>query len=120
MIGHVTSVRTYVGVFVALIVLTAVTVAVAELDLGAMNIVAALAIACTKATLVVWFFMGFRFSPLIARVSFVAAVAMLLVLLGGALDDYLTRRSPTYLPYESLDGVVAGMGLEGVPPRAAR
>ena len=49
---HVVPVRTYLIIFAALIVLTALTTAVAFVDLGALNVVVMLAIAVTKATLV--------------------------------------------------------------------
>lgn len=48
-------------VFVSLIVLTVVTVGVAGIDLGGMNIPIALLIAATKAALVGLFFMHLRF-----------------------------------------------------------
>ena len=104
--AHITPVRTYLLVFVALLALTALTVAVAEIDLGAFNTVAALAIASMKALLVALFFMHLRSSPFITRVAIAGAVAFVLLLLGGTLDDVLTRHSPTYLPYESVRGQV--------------
>src|SRR5947199_340591 len=53
-------VRLYVAVFAALIVLTVATVAVSYVDLGPASVVVALAIAFTKAVLVVLFFMHLR------------------------------------------------------------
>ena len=117
MSSHVTPPRVYVAVFAALIVLTGLTVGIAEMDLGAMNTVVALTIASIKALLVVLFFMQIRFSPRLTWVAMLAAVGFVLLLLGGTLDDAFTRRTATYLPYETLEGVVPGMGLEGVPPR---
>jgi cytochrome c oxidase subunit 4 len=115
---EITPVRTYVAVFVALIALTGITVAVAEIDLGAMNTVVALAIAATKATLVVIFFMQLRQSPLVTWVAVLSAIFFVLLLLGGTLDDVFTRHTRTYLPYENIQGVVPGVGLEGAPSRA--
>ncbi|HZR82238.1 MAG TPA: cytochrome C oxidase subunit IV family protein [Candidatus Binatia bacterium] len=119
MTAHVTSPRTYVFVFVALIALTALTVTAAQIDLGWMNAVVALAIATLKAFLVVTFFMGLRFSSFVSRVWLLAAVAFVLLLLGGSLDDLFTRHTATYLPYEQMDGAVPGIGLDGLPTRPA-
>ena len=55
--AHITSVRTYVFVFAALIVFTLSTVLVAKYDFGWLNTPVALTIAVTKATLVVVYFM---------------------------------------------------------------
>jgi cytochrome c oxidase subunit IV len=112
----VTPARTYWGVFAMLLALTAVTVSVAEIDLGAMNVVVALAIAVAKASLVVFFFMGLRFGARMSRVAVVTAIVAVLLLIGLSLDDVLTRTSRTYLPYDQLDGVVPGIGLDGVSP----
>ncbi|HUM02992.1 MAG TPA: cytochrome C oxidase subunit IV family protein, partial [Thermoanaerobaculia bacterium] len=60
--SHISSVRTLVAVFLALMVFTALTTAVAYVDLGAGSTAIALAIAFTKASLVVWFFMNVRFN----------------------------------------------------------
>ncbi len=88
---HVTSIRAYVLVFLALMVLTAVTVAVAFLHLGPLNDVAALSIAVIKAVLVVLFFMHvYRSSPL-AKLVVVAGFLWLLILVAFTLSDYLTR-----------------------------
>ena len=57
MTHQVVSVRTYVGVFVALIALTVTTVAVSKIELGEYNFIAAMTIAVIKGSLVVRFFM---------------------------------------------------------------
>ena len=72
-------------------VLTAITVAVAFVDLGPLNNVVMLGIAITKATLVVLFFMHVKYStrliPLVAASGFFC----LLILFGLTMQDYLTR-----------------------------
>jgi cytochrome c oxidase subunit 4 len=50
---HVVPPAVYLVIFAVLLALTAVTVAVAFYDLGALNVVVALAVAVTKATLVI-------------------------------------------------------------------
>ena len=60
MSGHVASVESVLPVFLALIVGTILTVLVARFDLGPLNNVVMLTIACTKALLVILFFMHVR------------------------------------------------------------
>lgn len=81
----------YVKVFLALIVLTAVTTAVAYLDLGAFNTVVALVIAVCKASLVVLFFMHLKEQVGMTRVVIVAALLWLAVLIGITMSDHFTR-----------------------------
>jgi cytochrome c oxidase subunit 4 len=88
---HVTSVKTYLLVFAALMVLTAVTVAVAFLDLGVFNDVVALSIAVVKAVLVVLFFMHVLHSSRMTKLSIVAGFLWLAILIGLTLSDYLSR-----------------------------
>ena len=59
---HIVSPKVYVIVFFALLVGTAATVWASYVDLGLWNPIIALAIACTKATLVVLFFMHVKYS----------------------------------------------------------
>jgi cytochrome c oxidase subunit 4 len=87
---HVTSRGIYVAVFVALLVLTALTVGVTYIDLGEANLFVALGIAVTKATLVVLFFMGLFWSSRLVHVTAMTAI-IFLGLLFGTFADYLTR-----------------------------
>jgi cytochrome c oxidase subunit 4 len=86
------SVKTYVAVFLALLALTALTTAVAFVDLGGgWNNVVALTIAVVKALLVILYFMHVRTSDRFTWVLAGAGFFWLLILLGGTLDDLLTR-----------------------------
>jgi cytochrome c oxidase subunit 4 len=80
----------YYMVFGALIVGTILTVAAARVDLGPLNNVVMLAIAGTKATLVILFFMHVRWS---SRLTWVVAMAgfFWLALLFTVLGDYMSR-----------------------------
>jgi cytochrome c oxidase subunit 4 len=117
---HVTPIRVYLIVFATLIALTAITATVAEIDLGAMNVVAALLIAVLKATLVATFFMHLRFTSSLTRLTVIVALLFLSILIFGSLDDVLTRTTRTFRPYESLNGVVPGIGLDGIPAERER
>lgn len=91
MSGHVAPIRLYFGVFAALLIGTALTVAVAFLDLGAMNNVVMLTIACVKALLVVLFFMHVRWSTRLTWVVAASGFFWLLILFSLTMGDYLSR-----------------------------
>jgi cytochrome c oxidase subunit IV len=91
MSGHVAPKSMYYAVFAALIVGTALTVAVAFLDLGALNNVLMLGIALTKALLVILFFMHVRWSSRLTWVVVASGFFWLLILFGLTMTDYLTR-----------------------------
>ena len=88
--GHVAPKSMYYMVFGALIVGTILTVAAAKIDMGPLNNVVMLAIAGTKATLVILFFMHVRWS---SRLTWVVAMAgfFWLLLLFSVLGDYMSR-----------------------------
>jgi cytochrome c oxidase subunit 4 len=90
---HVTSVKLYVTIFLALLVLTAATVIVANFDLGWANDVVALTIAVTKALLVMTFFMHLRYSTRLTVLTALAGFFWLGILLVLTLNDYFTRGS---------------------------
>ena len=90
--GHVVSVKLYATIFTALIVLTLTTTGIAFIDLGTgLNAVAALAIAVGKALLVILYFMHIRYSDRLTWVFVAAGFFWLLILIGGTMDDLLTR-----------------------------
>ena len=91
MAGHVAPKSMYYAVFAALIVGTALTVAAAFVDMGALNNVVMLGIACTKAVLVVLFFMHVRWSSRLTWVVAGCGFFWLLILFGLTMQDYLTR-----------------------------
>jgi cytochrome c oxidase subunit 4 len=81
----------YYAVFIALLVLLAITVAAAEVDLGSLNFPLAALIASAKAALIMLFFMHVWHSrPLIWLVAG-AGIFWLGVLLMLTMSDYFTR-----------------------------
>jgi cytochrome c oxidase subunit 4 len=88
--GHIAPPSLYYKVFGALIVGTILTVAAAKVDMGPLNNIVMLVIACTKATLVILFFMHVRWS---SRLTGVVAMAgfFWLLLLFTVIGDYLSR-----------------------------
>jgi cytochrome c oxidase subunit IV len=91
MSGHVSPKSTYYGIFGALMVLTAITVAAAFTPLGAFNFPVAISIAILKATLVVLFFMHVKYSSRLTKMIVAMSVFFLMILFGLTLTDYLSR-----------------------------
>ncbi len=88
---HVVPVKTYFAVFAALMVFTAITVAAAFVDLGALNNVVMLGIAIAKATLVVLFFMHVKYGTRMIHIVAAGGFLWLLLLFGLTMQDYLSR-----------------------------
>ena len=89
--AHIASVKSYVGIFLALMVLTAITVLVAYVNLGQLNKVVALGIASLKATLVVLFFMHVKYSSRLTKLVVMSGFFFLIILLGLTMVDYGSR-----------------------------
>ena len=89
--GHVVPVKTYLGVFLALMLLTAVTVWAAGQDFGPYNTLVALTIAVSKATLVVLFFMHVKYGSSLVKLAVVSALVWLGLLVVITMSDYRTR-----------------------------
>jgi len=92
MSAHIVQPRTYIVIFLALMLGTALTVMAAFYDFpGPMNVVVALTIACIKATLVVLYFMHVRYSGRLVSLVIVAALLWLAILFAITFSDYWTR-----------------------------
>lgn len=105
-------IKYYIGVFILLMAMTALTYFVALKDLGSLaanvpvlkyfsgvlNALVALTIAVIKATAVVLIFMHVRWGSRLTQVIAVAAVFWLLIMLSFTISDYFTRSGwPTTL-----------------------
>jgi cytochrome c oxidase subunit IV len=98
-------IKFYIGVFALLMVMTLLTVYVAQFDLGEefkhtpglehisgiLNAIVALTIAVIKATAVIMIFMHVRWSSRLTQVIVVASVFWLLIMLSFTISDYVTR-----------------------------
>lgn len=58
---HIVSYKTFVFVWLLLLVLTIITVLVAQIDLGYFNVAVALLVATSKAALVIFYFMHLKY-----------------------------------------------------------
>ena len=92
--GHAVPVKVYLGVFLTLCALTVITVAVTGYDFGPFNLIVALGVAITKATLVVLYFMHARYSPKLTGVVIASSLAFFVILVFLTLTDYVSRPWP--------------------------
>jgi cytochrome c oxidase subunit 4 len=86
------SVKSYLAVFAALLALTALTTAIAFVDLGGVgNVAVALSIAIVKAALVALYFMHLRHSTPLTVIFAGAGLFWLGLLIVLTLSDYISR-----------------------------
>ena len=105
---HVVSPVVYGTILLALLIFTGLTVWMSFIDLGEWHIainlfgwqiggtlfwnpVVALAIACTKMTLVVLFFMHVKYSTRLTKLTVASGFFVFIVLIGMTMTDYFTR-----------------------------
>ena len=98
---HTVSPMIYLAILGALLVGTAITVWASFIDLGEWRIapgltvfwnpVVALAIACSKAVLVVLFFMHVKYSTKLTKLTVISGFFVFLAPIGMTLSDYVTR-----------------------------
>ena len=88
---HVVSIKVYFAIFAALMVLTALTVWVAFMDLGPLNTIMALGIACTKATLVILYFMHVRYSSRLTWLVVGSGFFFLAIMIAFTMSDIVSR-----------------------------
>ena len=88
---HVIPIRVYLTIFALLMLFTAITTAVAFIDLGPMNNVIMLSIAVTKATLVVLYFMHVRYGSHVVWLLAGAGFLWLAMMIVVTMADVLTR-----------------------------
>lgn len=98
--------KMYFAIFFALCVLTVVTVLAAKFDFtpmlglqlgGWVNNIVALGIACTKASLVILFFMHVKYESKLIGLAVVSSVIWLAFLLLITMSDYWTRAADWHL-----------------------
>ncbi len=88
---HIVTPIQYCMVFGALLVGTAITVLAAEFDLGVFNPIVALAIASTKAVIVILFFMHVKYQSRLIKMTVGAGFFTFLILITMTLSDYISR-----------------------------
>lgn len=89
--SHIVPHRVFAGIWVALVILTGLTVAAGQVDLGPWNIWVALGIACVKSSLVVAFFMHLKYERPLFKISLLSTLAILAIFIGFTFFDVLYR-----------------------------
>jgi cytochrome c oxidase subunit 4 len=89
--SHIVGTRTFIAVWIALLVLTAVTIGVAELQLGKLSMLANLMIASTKASLVLWFFMHLKYERPLFKYLLLVPIITITVIIGLTFFDIWYR-----------------------------
>ncbi len=85
--AHVASTTFYVAVFVALLILTGLTVGQSYVDLGRLNIILVIIIASMKASLVVSFFMHLRWDNKFNALMFISGLLFIGVFFAYTMND---------------------------------
>lgn len=91
MTHHIISVRTYLIVFFALMLLLVLTVGASFLPLGAAHLPVAMTIAVIKAMLILLFFMHVYYSSKLTWIVSVASFLWMSLLLAFVVADYFSR-----------------------------
>lgn len=104
-LGHIVHPKIFWRVLMILLFLTLVTVLLSPrvsgeiVNFGRLNILIALAIAVTKATLVLMYFMHLKFEGIWILVYFIAPVSLLILMILGIFIDNPVRLDPLGPPF---------------------
>lgn len=90
---HTLPFNVYIAVFATLILLTVITVWVAQFDFGAFNGLVAMGIATVKASLVGMYFMHLKYDNKLYSVILVGSVGFLILFWFFSIFDFITRVS---------------------------
>jgi cytochrome c oxidase subunit 4 len=85
--AHVSSLKFYIAIFVALCLLTILTVVVSNVHLGRANLIVAVIIASMKASLVLLFFMHLRYDNKFNAMILIVAIMFIGVFFAYTLND---------------------------------
>ncbi|MCG8335226.1 MAG: cytochrome C oxidase subunit IV family protein [Proteobacteria bacterium] len=88
---HVLSYGKLLSVLLALLALTGITVVMSGVDLGVFNVWVTLLIAGTKASLVLLFFMHFKYEGRVLKYSFLATLVSLVIIISFVFWDVAFR-----------------------------
>ena len=88
---HIVTPLQYSVVFISLLIGTALTVLAAKKDMGVLNPIIALGIACTKAVIVILFFMHVKYQSKLVKLTVASGFFTFLVLITMTLSDYMSR-----------------------------
>nr|WP_320012960.1 cytochrome C oxidase subunit IV family protein [uncultured Desulfobulbus sp.] len=88
---HILSYKSLAQVLAALMVLTGVTIGVSYIHMGIFNVPIALAIACSKVSLVLLYFMHLKFEGKAIKISFICTICFLAIMISFTFWDVAYR-----------------------------
>ena len=98
-LGHILPTSVLMNVLLILLVLTALTVGVSQIDFGTWNIVIAIVIASIKAGIVGTYFMHLKFEQKTILMYVAYPIIILFILVGGCVMDEVTKEDIRVLPF---------------------
>jgi cytochrome c oxidase subunit 4 len=88
---HIASDKTFILVWIVLLILTGVTIRAAQMRMGAWSMLANILIASTKATLVLWFFMHLKFERKMFKLLLFVPIITISIIIGLTFFDIWYR-----------------------------
>jgi cytochrome c oxidase subunit 4 len=89
--AHIVGTNTFVLIWLALLILTALTIGAAELQMGKWSMLANLLIASTKAGLVLWFFMHLKYEHRLFKLLLLVPIGTITIIIGLTFLDIWFR-----------------------------
>jgi cytochrome c oxidase subunit 4 len=88
---HIVPPKTFIFVWIALLILTGVTIKAAQLQMGEWSMLANLLIASTKASLVLWFFMHLKYERTFFKLLLFIPIGTITIIIGLTFFDIWYR-----------------------------
>lgn len=88
---HIVATKTFILVWIALLILTGLTIKAAQMRMGEWSMVANIAIASTKAGLVLWFFMHLKYEKRIFKLLLFVPIITISIIIGLTFFDIWYR-----------------------------
>ncbi|HUL00245.1 MAG TPA: cytochrome C oxidase subunit IV family protein [Nitrospirota bacterium] len=88
---HIVGTRTFVFTWIALLLLTSLTIKVAEMQMGRLSMLVNLLIASTKACLVLWVFMHLKYERRIFKLLLIVPIGTITIIIGLTFFDIWYR-----------------------------
>jgi cytochrome c oxidase subunit 4 len=85
--SYIIGTKTFMFVWIALLILTGLTIKAAQLHMGAWSMVANIVIASTKASLVLWFFMHLKYEKRIFKLLLFVPIITISIIIGLTFFD---------------------------------
>jgi len=89
--SHVVDTKTFVVIWIILLILTALTVKVADMQLGKVSMLANLLIASSKACLVLWIFMHLKYERRVFKLLLFVPLGTITIIIGLTFFDIWYR-----------------------------